>query len=242
MARGHPDGGQYASSNFASVMADVGEGAARLESPNTFYRTGKTIYIDDFENGLIPWTTSISGATTAAKDTNKSYIGSASIKLTFDNTQHVRQYINKSFPYVGNNKVGVEVIFFGETNNPETIDLILVVENSDAQYQAGIRLDPDNGKLYLLDENNDYIEVADYNTFVLSAGYPVVTKFVIDIANQTYDVIRINNENLDATGYPLLTLTGVLGDFMRVRIGGLNDTGQADVIYIDSFILTVDEP
>jgi hypothetical protein len=242
VARGHEDYGQSMLSNFAGVTADVGEVAARLGSPVTYFRTGKVVFIEDFNDDITGWKLSPSNATTITHETNMPIIGKGSLLFTHDAAHDDSSFIRKYIPYAGQNKVGLEVTMSAPDTCPKRVYVQLGVVRDTTYYVLRFRFEGSSGNVSVYTEASGDVLIATLTSPFETDYAPIIFKLTGDLDSLKYGNLWINNDRYDISEYEIYQGVVATEDYIKLEITAYNTLGQTDPLLIDNFIVTVDEP
>jgi hypothetical protein len=240
--RGHPDW-QVNTGQFSFLDMDTAEAMVRLGSPNVYTRSGRVLYIDSFEDNLSPWVVDGSGVGyAAALATDRVMHGSRSCKLTPGSTVGKYAKIVKRFPLIRSANMGIEVLF-SQAIAATSIQFGLETVSGGELYRFGFKGSSDTGKLE--------IEISPAGTFVtidtigqLRSANPDwrLLKAVVDPVTHYWKSLQLNAEKWDLSDYLGVFEVGGAPDRVLVQYFGYDTSGVQSPTWLDSFILTIDEP
>lgn len=242
MPRGAPDFGMYAVTEVIASMADSGELAARLGSPDVFDRRGNVVFIDSFGNDLIPYHKVEQGTgASVSVVTDYSRTGAFSCKMVGGSDADSFARLQKWVSYPALTKWGFE-IGFTYNEDVEHYDFLIILVDGTDWYYMEIALVPADDALYYLDQAEARQPIAT-NLGLYSTHYLFnFIKLVADLDSKKFVRVILNE-----TEYPLDTIslrTGVAaaGHFLLARIEVVSPLLSNELAYIDEFIITQNEP
>lgn len=241
MPRGQPDYGMYAPQTVTSNLSDMAELAVRLGSIDIFDRRGKVIDLDDFESPLRKWVASLVGNATANLSGVSAKSGAQSLLLHIEGAaDNIAEIIRGVMP-VPSNRLGVE-ISYALPSATAYLEIRLFFDNGVSARQGLLRLNFTTLKLSYWDgvtfawEELDDLDAQSLSPYVY---YPI--KLVIDTELSRYARLVFGTNEYDLSAISLGTVgLGVprVNTIIRwVRIAGVDSN-----IYLDDYILTMDEP
>ena len=239
---GLPDWGRIKKDVGVSPLSDLGELAARLGSINTYDRRGDTVWMDDFEDGIIKWSTDTLG-TGAAVASSSVYArnGAKSAKLTGGSDEDRYALITHRVTPLVLSKVGFECSF-NHSAAVQYVEWWLHYFNGTTIYHFAVRFSKVDGKLYYPATAYTWTAFATvaglfygpipFHTCKLVAD-PVALKYVRFLLDETeYDLSAYAPWSEAASGTPYWE-----GEIKVVSLGNQNG-----VVYVDDVIITQNEP
>lgn len=238
----YPDGGFTGGTGLYSLVGDLAELAARLESISTFNREGTILFTETFEYGLGRWDTSGTSATATVEIVNEVFLSRGySCKIYTDGTGTPDLNILRYFPYPWLTRYGLElsVRFEGNINN---FYIVYLVNDGDETISYIIRYDEQNDEIEYLDSDGNYqtlLTDIDLNDDTL---HFVTIKLVVDFLGRTYDRLIINATETDMSDYDAYVTSVTATPTAYVQIGMNCLSGEEAYCYIDNIIATRNEP
>jgi len=241
MPRGQPDFGMYAAETYLAGMSDMAELAVRLGSIVIFDRRGKVVDLDDFEDALFKWVTVNVGASHSLFSSASAKSGTQSIIQHVGGVGDTPTYMERGFTLLPSKRLGVEIAYA----KPSTTAYLLIrlyraITTSHAWGQ--IKLDFNAKKVYYQDSAGNYQEITDITT---PSNFPFVyypIKFVVDFDTGFYERLIFEGVEHDLSAYALYSV--IIGSVpgVQTRITWTRIGGAGSDIYIDDYILTMEEP
>lgn len=242
MARGHEDWG-IDTRQFVFSNIDIAELAVRLYSPTLWRRSGKVIFLDDFEDGLAPYILQIDDTDAAIViDSTVSDTGTSCVKITPGLDGLFEANLEKHIPYLDIGKLGAEGTFWlpsGVTACVLRFDMITATVR-----QGGhLRVDPVNKELQYKSAAGVWTKIADIHDVYDTNPTFFNMKIVVDFESGEFVRAYLNELEYDLSGIGL-RITTIGGDRKYLAIGAnIYDTsGSQNVGYCGSLIATIDEP
>ena len=241
MPHGQPDFGLYAAKEVVAGLADLGELAARLNSIVTFDRRGDVVDLDDFEGGVLRWTTySFSGNGYVRLDSTSPKSGSQGVKLhTYDILEDYAS-LYRSINILASKRIGHEISFSTlstDCNYRSEIDYCDGV----SRYYGRVKVDPVLKKLYIYVPDLDWVEIGDTGTLISKALFFITVKLVIDFTTAKYARLIFGPTEYDISAYSLRSAV-VTGPQLIINCALYNRASVGGDVWLDDFILTQNEP
>lgn len=242
MPHGKPDWGVDWSPRTIWGLEDLGEHAVRLGSPHLWDRQGDVIFLTEFTEGLGSVRGFLGGGAGGAICLHAGYNrqGAYCVKLTTDDDD-LDAAILKHLPYPIFSRIGIEITFgFGTYTDYVQVwgDLLDATGN----WLPEVRWDPNVGTLqcrtglaawYTMGTQQAYVSDCCSNSL----------KMVFDASQGMYVRVVANDVPYVLTNQPIYRdlLTVGITHFVA-RVGHHADPGRNAVAYMDSFIVTQNEP
>lgn len=242
MAKGQPDFGLYAPTETIVGLSDMGELAARLGSIVTFDRRGNVIFADDFADGIQNWHLGGIGTQVIEWCSQYSRDGGFSCKLETDTDEDDSALITRHVGYPALSKMGME-ISVSDKQNWKILHIEMRLTTTDGQWRARIRYVYATKTLFYLNYAGTYTAIpgASYTTHVNPAYFDTI-KLVADFVNNEYKQLVLNDTTYALSGIGLRWHGGLGTPNMHAIIELFSDGVGAAIGYIDSAILTQNEP
>lgn len=242
MTHGQPDFGMYAPKETVYSAADMAELAVRLGSIVSYDRRGDVVWMDDFETPRLRWDKTLNGVGSAiALSYERAKSGNQSVKLDAGTTDSGYVHIDNAFAILNPSRLGFEITF--SLNNAD-----IIFQQSVRPYVSGyryypyIRYDMSTEKLQLLGDDNLWKDIFTIDLNKTSHNEHTI-KSVIDLNNETYVRLLIDDYEIDVSSYGLykLTTTQPTGIYVEYWVTGITATSYNSV-FADDFIITQNEP
>lgn len=236
-----PDSYQYNKTVQRGILSDMAELAARLGSPNTFTRTGVTLFQDSFVNGVSSWIdVSYKTGSYVNLEIDNGEVGGVSAHLHAVDSADAYASIARFFAVPELKKIGIEVAI----DFPYYFDFLwlgFAIGLPTGEYEGSVRY-------YLGDQSFKYEQYSDtyisFGTVNLDAdGNPRFDrmKLIIDLESLEYHSFRYNQNLYSLANIPLLQLSSNAANRMSIKVLGSSDGGGEADFYVDWIILTTDE-
>lgn len=240
MPRGQPDYGMTQPSAYIASLSDMGELAARLGSIVLFDRRGRVIYLDDCEGTVLKGYPTLVGGGAIVLDAVYPNSGSQCIKFTSGPAAIDHAMLEKRFPPLLSERVGLEFLF-SQPDTDTTLALLIQYHDGTNSHSGRIRLEFNAKTLDYQSGAIAYTLIADLDAF--HAGtflyYPV--KLVIDIETSTFVRVLFAGTQHDISTLPLYTVASGAAPHFSFGIDLDRRAGTGGVVYIDDIIITEDE-
>lgn len=241
MAHGTQDWFVTAQQSLVHKMADMGELAARLGSPDVYDRRGTVFFITSFESGFAGWSTGYSGTGGGVYYVcTPSKSGHGSIMLETGNGASAYAEIARHLPPPPYGVWGFEYAFAPDS---EMLQTYLVVNNHVSQRQQtyGVGYDITTGNLWVYDENLSPKVIANVGkVYVVSSPFCIL-KVVFDSINRNYVRAIFNNIQVDISDTLGFDGAGGHDRDVEVVIYSMCKRGLSSKVAIDSVIFTTNE-
>lgn len=236
-----PDSYQYELNSQRGLLADMAELAARLDSPNTFVRTGITIFQDTFKNGLSSWQVgSLSESSKARLKLGKGLTNGVCLNLHCEGVGATSVQVTRSFNIPELQRLGVE---FG-INFPDDYKTFIfgfVIEDNGTRYIAYFQFNTTTGKIYYVNSAGSYVELADIPVEDNDIERFDQIKLVIDPDIAEYIRFQYNQNVYSMADLGLRVISTTTQSQMYFYFIGNSNVGTLTDFYIDYIILTTGE-
>lgn len=215
--------------------------AARLGSVVTHDWRGQVLYLCDFSHGLP--TDEIdtgSGDGTGILSPEFWLSGGYSLDLTVSSADPWRAgftcYVAPSPSACCGGSIR-----FSLKDSPTYVELRLLMLQGTTAHSGKIRLDLANDKLQCYDETDEWQNVDDINIFAQDS---IFYSFKVVGNNDTGKYVRalVNDLEFDLSAYDLVDLGAAYNAYLSLGIHIYGGAGQTDGMYVDSFVVTCNEP
>lgn len=242
MAHGTPDWGLIGPKQTTYGLDDLGEHAARLGSIVSWDRRGDVIMLDDFEHGLSQASYGALGAgANLALVCGHSRSNAFSVEMTPGSTALQRARVEYRRGTPAYSRLGLEYAFATHTNT-EYWYWSLTRRTWTHRQQAVVRYDHVNKRLEYLDVLNVYQPFATAID-LFEIDFPAhVGKMVADFTLGEYVRVILNEVTYSLHGIGLYTFADLTGARLWVGIDHISAPGKVATGYLDSVILTQNEP
>lgn len=242
MPRGQPDYGMYASKEVSASISDMGEVAARLGSIVTYDKRGDVIDFDNFEEPVIRWGIDpafAGGYGRHVSDNVRS--GSQAIRLHTPNVDSTYVSFYKTFGGHSSTSMGAEISF---SNLSWTTMLRLFMNGETGAYfwSAEARFDNSTGKLYIVDEGDDPVEIADIGQINLTDYLWQTMKLVLSPLTGYYKRLLFNQSEYDISDKQFVHTPSTQIPVTYVDFWLQNVNGVGGDVRLDDFVFTEAEP
>jgi len=237
-----PDWSKYLPGSERHPLEDLGELAARLNSPVTFDRRGEVIWVDDFSTGLTRWRGAGTGGNSdVTVDADYSYWSGYSAKLYADGVVGGSAGLFRYFspPKLGKWGFEIAIAFFSDFYWSQ---MSMVWDDGSDVYIGTIRLDNDSNELQYYGSDGHYHKIVDLSTLHYDYGLYHLLKVVIDFENKTYERVIFNETEYDLTAHAIETAVTGNVPLKYVNINLTSDKANPDTARLGAAIVTANEP
>jgi len=242
MSHGTPDWRRTAGTVTTYQLTDMGELAARLDSPVLFDRRGDTFWYDGFEATLLKWRNTGAGGSTAARSVASAWRGEASAILTTNNAPGGNARLQRRTYQPPFSRFGIALMLSTPDLLAETFGVYIYAYDGTQYHLAVLRVRINDNAIDILKSDLSFVEVLAHNLEHTDFHYHAL-KFVIDLDSDEYVRLIVDNQLVDISSYSMSTGASALGPFFFVDImNHVGDGGGARTVYVDDVILTQNEP
>jgi len=216
--------------------------AARLGSPVSFDRRGQVIERQDFSQGWGIWSGGGVGALNAYElDPTRWAYGGYSVKLTSGQGEDGAAVVAGIVPILPDTVAGLATRV---SIAAETKYIVAEMQYLDGAYYHRVqwRWDVELGKLEVFDEDGNWQVVETDLQFYHNPSLFNYIKLVADFDTDYYVRGLFNSIEVDLSAYPIWKEENDLGEALNCRIWVYSLDGYNDIVYVDSAIITVNEP
>lgn len=242
MAHGQKDWSNIGATEVVHGLADVGELAARLGSPDVFNREGNVLTLETFEHGATRWYLLPAGTNAAVHVSAAEYrTGGYSLKLDSGTGILHYAYASISFPYPALGKFGTELSFSFD-DNVTYIEPELWVYDGGTLYRFGLRYNVAGNVLQRNTGTESWETILEDFTLYSSVRLWNYMKFVVDLNTGYFSRVIVNEVEYDISDEPAYTVGLDDPAHMHFRITVRGSSGTAGIAYLDDLIITRGEP
>ncbi len=236
MAHGTPDWGITNAFRTLYQVADMGELAARLASPDRFDRAGDIIFMDSFEEDLVQWpSVGATGGGTVDVSLNRARTGSFSARLVTGEPPPVATFMTASLSPSVFSPYGVEYSFMVDVLL-SGIEVWVFVYTGTQLIEFRVRIVPVSGSIELFTAAGGYQSIALAGQ--LSTAPFHTLKFVVDPTSRAYGRVLLNSLKVADPGLFGRVSASAAAPHVDLTINCDDlDTGNR-VSYIDDVIFT----
>ena len=242
MPHGQRDWSNIGATEVVHGIADVGELAARMGSPDVFNREGNVLLMQTFEHGASGWVPTLGGTNASVRVSAEQYRTSG-YSYRFYSGTGVLHYALASclFPYPALGKFGVELSFSCD-DEATLLDPELWVYDGEILYLYGLRYDTVNNRLQKRTGTTSWTTIIEnivLYTYPRSWNY---IKFVCDLNTGYYSRIIINEQEYDISDEQAVVEEMPATPRMDFRFTVRGSSETAGIAYLDDLIITRGEP
>jgi len=222
-------------------LDDMAELAARLGSIVTIQRSGKVVFLDDFESGLGGWTISFLAAGGQAIISNEStYQGGSAARLDSGIGAIPTTTITKWIPAFDWSSAGVACMFMvdGDLNN---VTWVIKRYSGTRLSTWKVRYTKVAGTLSYFDDTGAPVVFATPGTIAAGSKSFHSFKFVADMRLPFYDRFYLDGVNYDLSALACQDVASADLPYMQFTIELRGDTVNNTVLCLDNIVLTFDE-
>lgn len=240
--RDYPDFGMSTPGASISVVADLGELAARMGASSFYDRQGNVVFWDKFEYGQGNWQ--------FFKDASQDWPFIATYNtlhspyvcaIPHDGKTETATQVSMGLPYPVSGIFGYELrILFRTSFNWCSFSFNLYTPD-DTKYGV-IKLDDVNQKMLVRLSATNYIPFADLPTFNVNFPQWNVLKLVIDFDTNKYVRLIYNDVSYDLSSYGLWLLGVGADPRLGISANFAGNAGGTRILLFSNVIVTVNEP
>ena len=242
MGHGFPDFSQTSGAKTIYQLTDMAELAARLGSIVTFDRRGDVVFIDSFENDLLPWQTVVSGDDSSV-DLSLVYkkSGSFSARLNPHNDPGNYASIYRRVALPSSYKFGFEASISFKTAE-DYVKLSMIFAYNGEYHSFRVRYAPATGLIEVYDGDTGFVEVTNANITPTDRYHFTTFKLVVDLENDKYVRLLVSEETIDLSAYESYIEPAADKSFLMVEVTGYTTHIAGSSLYVDDVIVTQNEP
>jgi len=231
---------KYKQNTIYSVV-DNAELVARSSKYFSVDRRGNVVWYDDFETAASTrWVAVADTIGTAAPSTDRAWTGDTSMKIVTAAVVDDGVTVVKAFSGGFSHRAGVE-IWFTITGGKPFVYLTLVGYSGTYYYEAGLRFNENNGRLYYENDTSAYTEITKDDHVYTDREHWVPMKVVVDWDLREYVRVIFGGTEYDLTGVPLYAVLSGLDQNIRPQFRADAATAAVATVYFDNFMLTQNE-
>lgn len=224
------------------VGIGLSELSAILTPCHRFDRRGSVFFWDTFDDGMGAWGTNLYGAGAAAElSTATSLHGPLSVELIGGSDGERLAKLNHGGLYPVEGKVGAEFSFSFDTDI-DNIEFILRFLDGAYYIRGSVRYNHAEAKLQYNDSADAWQDIATSLTLVAVTTDFHTVKLVVDMVTRKYVRAMLDNTEYPLTDIALYTEISTDTPAMTTEVRLYSRAGYNDVAYIDSCVLTQNEP
>ncbi len=242
MAHGTPDWWGTEPGSTTHQIQDAGELAVRLGSIVTDDRRGNVVWLEDFERGLSNrWRLSPYGASTAVISGEASKSGFYSAKIQTGAASGNLMDLHHYMPLPVESKIGFEAHFSIQEHVGEIIFFLYIYDGTD-EITAGVKYLPGTDKWQYYNVGGTWSDLFTSMALLEYKECFHMVKFVVDYETGEYVRAIANERALALPGVGAYPTTVGHAPQLTVHVEVKNDDANAGIAYIDSLIITQNEP
>ena len=224
------------------VGMGLAELAAILSPCHRFDKRGSVLFWDTFEDGLGAWRTTTEGTLAEVElSTSGAHYGAYSIKLTGGSTGAGNARIYREGPLPVKGKLGFEASF-SKPSDIQDIDFHLEYWDGINHIDGIIRYNDVDLKLQYCDVDGAWQDIVSFPSFGYGEWYFSTVKLVVDLVNGKYVRAMFNDVEYPLTDITPYTVLDSTAPSVGVGVMLHSRPGYNDVAYVDSCVLTQNEP
>lgn len=241
MPRGQPDFGMYSAETHLAGLSDMAELAVRLGSIVVFDRRGKVVDLDDFEGALLKWTVDNTGDAYSRFSSDTAKSGTQSIIMHVGDAASWTTDMTRGFTFLPSKRLGVEIAY-AKPSTDALLSIKFACSDGITAFVATLEFNFATLKINYFGSDGEYHEIADITTpeTALFIYYPV--KFSVDFETGKYVRLLFQGVEYDLSAYSSYPVDDPPDPLVYVKIAWVRVSGDDSNIYLDDFILTMDEP
>lgn len=228
----------------ANQSFGLSEQANRIGTPLMYDRRGQVSWFDDFEDGILKWNTSISGAgVTPVLSTSRSYIGSQSVYLDSGAGSGNYSWIYKYMLPYSTSRIGAEIKYSLAEATGDSIQIWILQYDGAHVKMGAISFNFISSTLEYWGNTGNFIPFGALQPILVDFSTWQPLKLVVDFNTGKYVRCMFGNLEYDLSGYALVALTSFQSPrtAFEIEVLGSGVSGRV-AAYVDDFILTINEP
>lgn len=224
------------------VGIGLNELIASLTPAKRYDRRGNVIFQDSFENGLSAWEHTAGGTSAeVVASTSYSSQGGISAKLTAGSDGNHNAFIYRKMPYPILTKWGLECMF-KLFDYCQDFGVRLYRYDGTNIHCFILKYDHANTRVQIWGSDGNYVTVISSINLETTYGPFHWFKLVVDLETDEYVRCMVNNNEVDVSAYSARLVADTDIPHMRPDIIYHSTLGYVGTGYVDSVILTQNEP
>jgi len=220
----------------------LGELIACLTPAKRFDTRGTVFFIDDFEDGLSKASYTYDGTGGAyALSSRLSWFGGFSLKLTGGSDGLRYSQCAWYFHEPIYSKMGMELQFKLRAG-VEYVRLSHLIFDGSTEHRGSVQYDGVNEKWQYLNSAGSYVDLVDGIRLDTTEVLFHPAKLVIDFVHDKYQRLVLGDQEVDMRELGLYTEDSATAPRGEAKVEVFSTIGDNGVIYVDSVVLTKDEP
>lgn len=243
MGHGYPDWGPTAPIATVYTLQDLAELAARLGSPVVFQRTGNVIFLETFDSlaKVITETGGIGGSISISSE--KALYGDFSCKMITGGAVGDYAVVRVRLAYPILSKIGVEFCWhMPDDSSLSDIWLDVLLYDGTTSWWAMVGWYVDDDTWYYFDADGNEVPLSPTVAYFEGQTQFNHTKLVVDFEKKEYVRLVANNLTYNLTGKPLRPVASGLNAQLLTRVVTYARALGGATIFLDSMIVTQNEP
>lgn len=239
--RDYPDFAATILNQSAPNISDLSELAVRLGAVNRFDRTGNVLYQDDFSHGLGNWSPNAYPAE-AYPQLSAEYFSTVPYATLLKTTTDEGSYSGmiRYFPFPFQSILGFEFHYKAETDF-ERLMFTAEIYTGTHRLIVSVQIRDNDGELIIYEPGGPYTKIDDINPYNSPNGQFHVIKLVVDCINEKYVRLIFDESDYNLSQYSIKKLVNTTASKMYNLFYLLCDTGVSESVWIDNFIITMNE-
>ena len=242
MAHGLPDWGLVGPKATVYGLDDLAEHAGRVGSPNVFDRRGDLVWQCDFRDGLESFSddSGIAGGYTGLS-TAHTRCGAYSMFFNTGPAHAAGAEAERNLPFPVHSRLGLEASF-SISGDHLYYQADMYAQSWTHTYHATMRVDPVNFLLQYRDQGGVFQPLRTGIDLNMFTECPNTLKFVIDWSTGEYVRAILNHEETSMAGLFFQTIAAGARPILRIEFMYMNQDDYEIRSYVDSVIVTQNEP
>lgn len=220
------------------------EAAARLGCVSKYERRGNVLLVDEFQNGINAWTTSVDGTGSSVKLTAAGVLdGSYAALLTTGSDGFLEATIYTYFALLDlSYPMGLETAYKWAADAGDYMMLSMIMYDGTTRYSYTIKIDRDDGRLRVRQEPATDTQFALLGYSQAAGWYYHRIKLVIDHGNHKYLRLYYDENEYDLSAYVPDEAAQATPPRVRLVLSFFGTAAQNDAATVNHVILTTNEP
>lgn len=215
--------------------------AARLGSPITYDWRGQVLYLNTFENGIGAMRSVASGTGASVSIVpDFALTGGYTCKLVGGSTPLTYAQIKVYISGPPSGRIG-GMARFGPDGAGQGFAVVLTLVIDGYVYVGGVRINLVTDDIEYYDPGGGYTKLADVALYKLRY-YWYGVKVVVDFTTKKYVRVMFGRTSWDLSALDLAQGVAATEEYLTATCEVHSRSGYNDTVYVDSFILTVNEP
>lgn len=242
MPHGAPDWNKYRRDSVTFPIDDLAEHAARLGSISIFDRRGDVVLLDDFQDGIRPWSSTLAGTGAAFSLSPDHFLSCGhALSATCPSDNGFDIILQRYIPYTPHAPIGLELAFTLATYIT-AFRVDLAIYDGQNLTHALLRYVHATNRLQYFDSIGAYIDLTPTITLRSDSRVFNHIKLVVDPTTPVYVRAILNHQSYPMTNILAYSTPTPTTPVLIMQATFIGTAAHNPTAYLDNVIITQDEP